>query len=76
MDRESERELAVVISEEKAKVVLGGGYSTLAYPDWVEELKCFVQISLVVSDEPCKIVGRNGRLRCDLESFAVRDLRR
>jgi hypothetical protein len=43
MDREAERELAVVISEEKAKIVLGDGYAGLAYPDWVEELKCFVQ---------------------------------
>jgi hypothetical protein len=48
MDRESERELAVVISEEKAKVVLGDDYATLAYPDWVEELKTFVMTQLCV----------------------------
>lgn len=46
MNRETERELAVVISEEKAKVVLGDGYGRLAYPDWVEELKSFVQTQL------------------------------
>lgn len=43
MNRESERELAVVISEEKAKVVLGDEYMTLPYLEWVEGLKSFVQ---------------------------------
>ena len=42
MDKEAERELDAVISEEKAKIVLGDGYATLPYVEWVEELKCFV----------------------------------
>lgn len=42
MDRDEERELDAVISEEKAKVVLGEDYFTLSYLDWVEALKSFV----------------------------------
>jgi hypothetical protein len=43
MDKDEERELDAVISEEKAKVVLGDAYFTLSYVQWVEELKSFVQ---------------------------------
>lgn len=43
MDREAERELDAVISEEKAKIVLGDEYHTLPYLEWVEGLKSFVQ---------------------------------
>jgi len=43
MDREAERELDAVISEEKAKIVLGDDYRTLPYLEWVEGLKSFVQ---------------------------------
>lgn len=42
MDSESERELEAVLSEEKAKIVLGDGYAALPYEEWVEELKSFV----------------------------------
>lgn len=42
MDSESERELEAVLSEEKAKIVLGDGYASLPYEEWVEELKSFV----------------------------------
>lgn len=42
MDAESERELEAVLSEEKAKIVIGDGYATLPYEEWVEELKSFV----------------------------------
>lgn len=42
MDREDERELDAVISEEKAKAVLGDDYFSLPYLEWVEELKTFV----------------------------------
>ena len=51
------RELAVVISEEKAKVVLGDGYATLAYPDWVEGLKSFVQTQLCADWEVTRLVS-------------------
>jgi hypothetical protein len=41
MDSEAERELEAVISEEKAKIVLGDEYATLPYDEWVEGLKSF-----------------------------------
>jgi hypothetical protein len=43
MDADDERELNAVISEEKAKVVLGDDYFRLPYEEWVEGLKNFVQ---------------------------------
>jgi len=46
MDSESERELEAVLSEEKAKIVIGDGYATLPYEEWVEELKTFVTTQL------------------------------
>jgi hypothetical protein len=46
MDSESERELEAVLSEEKAKIVIGDGYATLPYEEWVEELKSFAATQL------------------------------
>jgi len=44
MNAEAERELAVVLAEEKAKVVLGEErYRSLPYGEWVDELKSFAQ---------------------------------
>ncbi len=44
VDSESERELAIVIAEEGAKLMMGAdAYRSLPYLDWVEALKPFVQ---------------------------------
>lgn len=42
MNREDERELDVVLGEEKAKTVLGADYATAPFDQWVNSLRAFV----------------------------------